>query len=227
VSGQVFQLYRAPIDLASAPQLLAQWPWEIGPFSEDGEPEGSFRIAPNDERVVYQNGGDAYETGEQGELFSVPLFGGPSIELTQGIPANYGVRVLWHESALRMAADHVVFLAGRDIYHPHLFAAPIDGSSAARELNGPMQFGAGVDGFEVLGEHVVFIADVVSDGRFELFHVPLRGSAGLRTKICQPLVTYASRPWEFLLRPGSVLYNAAPDAVSEIFLSSLPRFVQR
>ena len=174
-----------------------------------------------DRRVAYL--ADA-EVDAVVELYSVLDSGGPVVKLNG--PMVPGGNVV----------DHYFSPDGRYVVHGadaiqndvfELFSVPADGSSAPVKLNGPMAVGGDVgtvgllDGklaFAPDGSFVVYRADEETDDVWELFRVPLDGSAP-PVKLSTPAVP-SSDVYEFALSPDGtfVVYNASsPGSASGMF----------
>jgi WD40 repeat protein len=115
-----------------------------------------------------------------------PLVAGGQIVEVQGFPpfVTYGVPYL------RTSATRVVYRADQETDgRQELFSAPLDGSTPAVRISGPLASGGYVDEGFVLaqdGASVVFRARLSADDRYELFSVPADGSA-LPLRLSAPL----------------------------------------
>ncbi|MSR62706.1 MAG: hypothetical protein EXS08_09725 [Planctomycetes bacterium] len=166
------ELYLSALDGSADPQRLNQAIHGTGPVAGDVI---GFTYAG--ERVLYYAN---EEVAGRTDLYSVPLDGGaPAVRLSQ-LGTGGEVR------ALRVAPDgQRVFLLsdGEENERFELYAVPADGSAAAVKLNGALVAGGDVTApFELSGDGrwLVYRADQEVDEQFELYAVPLDGSAGPR-----------------------------------------------
>lgn len=109
-----------------------------------------------------------------GQLFSVPLAGGPSIPLNGELPAGGQV-----ESDFSIAPDGntVVYRADQDADKViELYRTPIDGGGGPWKLNDPLVAGGDVGEFEFSaeGSHLIYLADQDLNRQTGLHLTPLR-----------------------------------------------------
>ena len=168
--GMEYELFSVPVDGSSEPVQLndVEWPrgypfWQYGPlFSADGT------------RVVYSIDQD---TDEVFELYSVPADGSATPQRLNA-PFAPDRDVL---DGYQVAGTRALFVADQgsnDVFE--LYSVPIDGSSLPIALSGTLTAGGDVKaGFGIVpdGTRVVYVADADSDEKFELFVVPVDGSA--------------------------------------------------
>lgn len=188
------------------------------PAKELGEAYGHV-IAPAGARVVAL--GDFQTEGEFG-LFSLPIDGsGPPLRLNAPLPPGGSVRVFDELCVITRDGATVLYVAEQDVDgRDELYAAPIDGSAPPTKLNGALVAGGDVGlpgpmGMPMgigAGDRVVYVADQEQDERYELFSVPLDGSAP-PVKLSAPLVAggdVAGNDVPFVLSPdrSRVLYVA-------------------
>ena len=167
------ELFRVPSDGRSPPMKLSG-PLEGGSVITDSGHD-AFRISPDGARVVYY----ADRNGVI-ELFSVPIDGSSAaVRLNDSLPDGGDV-----SAGARISPDGalVVYRADQDrddVFE--LYSVPIDGSSPPEQLNGSLEPGGKVAPESIfldpLGRRVVYLADENTLGSFELFSVPIDGSA--------------------------------------------------
>src|SRR6185436_7437864 len=121
-------------------------------------------ISPDGARVVFLN-------PNRNELYTVPIEGGsPPVRLD-----------VLGNSDLQISPDsqRVVYRARNAALQTELRSVLLDGSQAARTLNGPLVSGGGVFGFAVTPDsaRVLYRANQDASGVIELFSVPVDGSA--------------------------------------------------
>lgn len=135
-----------------------------GPLAQLGNGDVEhFTTSTDSTRAVFK--ADA-RTDELFELVSAPLAGGLNTYLSGGEAVH---------DVFRTTGGRVVYMT--DAATDELFSVPVDGSAPATKLSGPLVAGGNVLGFELAGARVVFVADKVLDGQFELFSVHLDGSS--------------------------------------------------
>ncbi len=133
--------------------------------------------SPDGARVVYTAGVGAGPL----ELFSVPADGSaPPIELHPPLVA--GRNVVAGTVAISPDGARVVYRADQDTNDVfELYSAPIDGSADPVKLNGPLVLGTASTILEARispdGARVVYLADQDTNDFFELYSVPIDGSA--------------------------------------------------
>lgn len=175
----IARLYRVPIDgTGSAVEIGA--PLAPGSLGILG-----FRSTPDRTRVVYA--GDVTSVGSR-ELLIVPVDGSAApLSLSGPVPSGEGVvsepgtdttsrrPLVWFTPD----GTEAVYNAGRD-----LFRVPLDGSAAPVRLTthvtGNLEASLGGLRITADGTTAVYRADALVSGRFELFVVPVDGSAASR-----------------------------------------------
>jgi len=85
-------------------------------------------------------------------------------------------------------SDRVVFTRPKfdsGLPYSELFSAPIDGSTPAIKLNGPLATGGSICGFGITadGQRVVYVADKDNDEVLELYSVPVTGPVTATVKL--------------------------------------------
>ena len=164
-----------------------------------------FHVSPDGNRVVFIE--YEYET-RAGTVRAVPAAGGPAIDLSDPLVEGGevlnsrlspdGSRVVWTADAL---VDEVI----------ELFSAPVDGSAAPVRLNPPFVVGRNIltsysiteaPGYVISpdGSTVVYLADQEQNERFELYRVPIDGSAA-PVKLSGALVTSGDVSPSFQISP--------------------------
>jgi Tol biopolymer transport system component len=135
----------------------------------------AFQLSPDGSRVVYAGGLGV----EPRRLFSAPTDG--SAAPVAFIPPGVNNRV--EKFAISPDGSRVVYLFEDSPVSDQLdlYSAPIEGGAPVK-LNGPLAAGASVEEFAISpdGSRVVYLADLLTDGSFELFSVPIAGGANLR-----------------------------------------------
>ena len=130
-----------------------------------------FRPTPDSARVVYRG----IRISGRGGLFSVPVQGGPILDLTGEI-VGFG-EVL--EFAFG-AGQRVVFRGDLTVDQRFLlWSVPVDGSSPRIALSAPLIPGGDVLAFQLSpdGVHAVYLADQEATGVERLHRVPVDGSS--------------------------------------------------
>lgn len=136
-----------------------------------------FLISPGSQRAYYAADG---AVNNLIELWRVDLAGGPSTRLNAAISGNYDV-FEYHTSP----QDRLVYRVGRATVGGHeLWTVPGDGrGSQARRISRPLVAGGGVRSQFAIspdGQHVVYSADALDNGRFDLWSVPSAGGTSVR-----------------------------------------------
>lgn len=130
----------------------------------------AFQISPDGRRVVYW--GDQ-TIGNVNELFSVPVGGGTPVRLNDNLPGRGGVDGVFKVST---NGARVVYMADQNVEERNeLFSVPIDRDKPPVRLNAQLpMFGQTFNTFQISpnGAHVVFRADPITRGVYELFSVP-------------------------------------------------------
>ena len=175
---QSFELFSVPI--AGGAPLKLSTPALPG-RGLDGGNRPSFEFAADGQRIAYR--ADLH-VDDRFVLYSVPADGSLAPVALSDLASGLG-DVL--EFALTPDGESAVFRADTTTAQVfELFSAPIDGTSAAQRISGPMVAGGDVDGgvdvssplrpFEIgAGGMVVYRADAIANGKFELFRVPVGG----------------------------------------------------
>jgi Tol biopolymer transport system component len=217
-----FDLYSVPTDGSAAPEKVN------GALVTGGDID-RFQLSPDGAYVVYA--ADA-TTDEVYELFAAASDGlSAPVKLSGTLVAggdvsrpNFLDRLVWFGSGRVVYAadslqDEVV----------ELFSAPIDGSAAPVRLNANMTSGGDVQDDILVsadGLTVLYRADQVADEVFELWRVPIDGSA-TPERVNLPLPPGGDvMSARFLARGNRILYRADQD-VDQVFelysLRLLPR----
>ncbi|NOT32143.1 MAG: hypothetical protein HOP15_16975, partial [Planctomycetes bacterium] len=165
---EVVELYTVPRDGRSGPVRLH------APAVEEGD-ISVFLVTPDERRVVFS--GDL-ELDARSELYTVPSDGSaPAVKLHGPLAAGGTV------GAWRISPDGVWVVYAAEALRAgqaELFRAPADGSAPPVRMDPPPHrtFGS-VSTLEFTpdGRHVVYTSDKARRGRFELYVVPLDGSA--------------------------------------------------
>lgn len=178
-NGGVIEIFSVPINGLEPPKKLC-------PDLESSQNvEEQFHISPDGSRVVYVAD---QVTNDVLELFSVPTDGSaPAIKLNPDFPDN-DRDVFLNSSGefLQISPDgnRVVYLADPLADNQlNLFSVPIDGSAVAVRLNPdlPSSHSSDVQPQSIRispnSSRVVFLADAFSNEEFDLFSVPIDGSA--------------------------------------------------
>ena len=180
----VHELYSVPID-ASAPAVKLNGPLaaggDVGLFLSTDVPFlPGFEVGPDSLRVVYLADQD---TDGLRELYSVPLHGGPATKLNHPIPLGSYVGSQSPDlgTGYRISPDgqRVTYLVKYSTQE--LFSVPIDGSLPAVKLNAtlPSPSSRVQADYRISADstRVVYRADQTSYFLFELYSVPIDGSA--------------------------------------------------
>ena len=222
--NEVVELFSVPIDGGASPTKLS------GTLVPGGDVVFHAGIAASADgsRLVYQ--ADALVDGLT-ELFSAPIDGSaPPVRLNAPLPAGGAIV----EFAVA-GSSRVVYRADQaadEIYE--LFSVPIDAATPPVRLNAPLVTGGDVSHYRGPfrraftlgpdGEALAYLADQATDETFELFMVPVDGSAAPR-RLGGPSVSGGDVLECFqITRDGkSVLYLADHDVdeVAELFVASL------
>lgn len=142
-----------------------------------------FALSPDQSRIVFLRDEEA---PDKYELYSVPFSGGAFTKLSDPLDADRDVS----KFLLTPDGTRAVYVADRDDNNVfELYVVPIDGSAAPLELSGPMVAGGdvvsagGAQGERPLvwftpdSTRVLYAADQELNDRFDLWSVPLDGSA--------------------------------------------------
>ncbi len=165
------ELFRVPIDGSGNPVTLND---PFGPFGG----VNLLEITPDGERVLFLQDQQDQELGTRLALWSVLLDRSQSpIQLS----ASGSFQAV---DFARVAADsgYAVYRGDEDVDDVReVFSAPVDGSTAAVQLNRPLVANGGVElpiRITADGARVLFIADLVEDEVYELFVTNTDGSGG-------------------------------------------------
>jgi len=218
-TGGTAKLYSVPLDGSAAPVLLG----EAMSTSTTLDLAETFAIAPDNSRVVYLASQDAAEVDE---LYSVPLDGSAAPQKLNGA-LTAGGQVT--EFTLSADSSRVVYRADQETTEVfELYSVPLDGSGAPQKLNsalveeGDVSFG----NFAISADssRVVYRADQEIDQVFELYSVPLDGSA-VPQKLNSALVEEGNvYPGGFVISADSsrVVYVADQETDEVLELYSVP-----
>lgn len=211
-----FEIYSVPLAGGTAVRLNRE------PLSGIFQGVRAYEITANSTRVVYSIPiSTTSNSGTAAGLYSVPIDGSTgSTLLYQPATALEGV---WD---FRFSPDgtQVVFRTGPNANNLNLFSVPTDGSSNGVALNKPLVSGGGVNLLAISPDsaRVVYIADQDTDNTFELYSVPITGTANAGIKlnptlpangdVGDPSWSWASQ--KLLISPNSqtVVYLAVQDA---------------
>ncbi|MEQ1894744.1 MAG: hypothetical protein ABL998_19550, partial [Planctomycetota bacterium] len=173
--GRLLELYTVPVDGSAPPLELS------GTLVPGGTlVEYSLALTADGASAVYL--AEAETVGVVG-LYSVPIDGSATPVKLSGSLVEGGDVQLNGSFGPRISTDgrRVVYGAdGRVDERIELFVVPVDGSAAPRLLSGELQSAGDVQSDFVLtpdSRRVLYRADARVDERFELFSVPLDGSA--------------------------------------------------
>ncbi len=197
-------------------------PIRLNPLLPTGRSIASFQISPDSHRVVYTADQD---NAKIVELYSVPIAG----------PAAAGIKL---NGPLVLSGNVVRFIISPDstrvIYQANqqtasfleLYSVPIAGPADAWiKLNGPLVLNGNVVDYKISPDssRVLYRADQVTNGVFELYSVPIAGPAMEGIKLNGSLVTNGSI-FEFQVSPDSsqVVYRADQQTDEVFELYSVP-----
>jgi Tol biopolymer transport system component len=145
------------------------------PLASFGDVYPGIQISPDGERAVFRADPAVDFVFE---LFSAPIDGSrPAVQLSSALVFGRAVETIFHVSP---DSARVVYVANQEMTGAgELFSVPIDGSSPAVKLNGPLVAGGNVHttGLTSDGHTVVYMADERIDEDEALFAVPIDGSA--------------------------------------------------
>jgi len=203
------ELYCVPVDGSAAPHKLS------GTLVPGGRVvDGSFSTTPDGASAVYLA---EAETVGVVELYRAPIDGHSApVKLSGNLVSGGDVRSVYANVGPRVSADgrHVVYTAdARSDERVELFVAPVDGSAAPRRLSAELVAGGDVQAvFELTPDarRVLYRADARVDERFELFSVPIDGSAA------------PARVGPELAPAGDVIrFQLAPDGTTVLVLADV------
>lgn len=203
-----YQLFSAPIDGSSAAVELA------GPHVT------RFLVTADSTRVVFR--GDLF-VDQRFLLWSVPIAGGSALEENGTLPAARDVE----QFVLTPDGTRAVYRADADVNNLYeLYSALIGPASGVVKLNSQLVFGGEVQPeFQLAGggSRVIYRADQATNGVFELFSVPVDGSASA-VQVNQPLGPLRIVQSDFNVSPDGarVVYRANPSLDGTVQLFSAP-----
>lgn len=205
----VQELFAVPLDASAAPLVLH-------PTPALGELDGDildFDLTHDGLGVVYL----ARERERRG-LYVAPL----SSPMT---PTRLTSADVLQQGFLIGAGDERVAFRAHNTNSNELFSVPLDGSAPAVKLSGTMITAGDVQldlAFTADGGRVVYRADAVADGRFELFSAPADGAMP-PTQLCGTLVANGDVTGFRLSPDGAyVVYLADQDVDTQPELYSVP-----
>lgn len=174
---------------------------------------GEFAFTPDGSRVIFiaDLDGDSNFSADDLHLFSAPAEGGEPVEISPNVPDGHDVI----DFNFVPGSQTVVFRAEDPSGATTFYRVPALGGVATPLGSGALPGTAHISQWRVAGNHhVVYRADAVTDGAFELFSLPLAGGAPFR--ISQLLAEVED---DFQLTPNSnrVVFRAVP------FLASIAR----
>ena len=212
-TDNVFELYSVPIGGGATSKLN-------GPLPPGGDVESDFLISPNGATVVYRADQD---TDEVFELYWAPISGGATSKLNDALPPEGNVHP---DFLISPDGATVVYLADQDTDDVlELYSVPIGRGGSTTKLNGTLPTYGDVQATFLIspdGSTVVYHADQDTDGRDELYSVPISG--GVTTKLNGPLAAGEVQP-DFLISPdgANVVYRATEDTdfVYELYSVSI------
>ncbi len=210
------ELYSVPPDGSAAPLKLN------GALPIGGDVD-HFKVSPDGNRVVYCADQD---TDEVYELYSAPIDGSAApLKLNPTLPYSSGAS--WWDFAISADSSRVVYCADQDTYGVYeLYSVPI-GGGAPLKLNAALGDDGDVwfySGFQISadGSRVVYLADQDTDGIYELYSVPIDGSAA-PVKLSGALDDYSSVDSFEISADGSrVVYIVSLDTYGAYELYSAP-----
>ncbi|HEX6883592.1 MAG TPA: hypothetical protein VF530_09440 [Planctomycetota bacterium] len=148
----------------------------LHPALQPGASVQAFALSSDGARALYR--ADVEVAGRL-DLYSVNLVGVPQgVRLSRVGPAQGDVGEFW----IAPGGQRVVFVGDLVVdTRQELFSAPLDGSQPDVALCGSFVAGGGLNGFtgapRTDGTRVLYLADQLVDGKFELFSVPIDASA--------------------------------------------------
>jgi len=219
-TDDVGELYSVPIDGSQAPvklngALVAGG--EVAPDPDSPTDSPPYVISADGTRVVYRADQDE---DERVELYSVPLTGGAAVKLNGALVAGGDVGPF----GIDPGSTRVVYEADEETDGVHeLYSAPLLGGARVK-LNAPLVPGGEVRNLSGQGPAfrlsplgmVAYHADQLASLRFELFAVPLDGSAlPVRLNATLPSGGQVLDDFELTADGASVVY-AADQRVNEV-----------
>lgn len=222
-----YQIFSVPIDRSVEPVRLNQ------DIILGSDIHGRFLITPDSARVLYLGEVAALY---RPELFSVPIDRSSAPVRLNGTLVSGGYVGFYGETAdihayvqITPDSSRAVYLADQDVDgQRELYSVPTDGSAAPVKLNGALIASGDVADYAAIspdGARVVYRADAITDGTFELYSVPVDGSAAAvrisGTMVAGGSVRGGSRP-VVQFAGDRVLYLADQDTDEVVELYSVP-----
>src|SRR5262245_3459116 len=221
--SDLYQTYSVPADGSAPPTRLNP---RLAPSGRAILLRYGAGISPDGSRVLLEadlDGDGAFD------LLSVPIAGGPAIQLNPPLVAGGSVR----KAHFSPDGTRVVYLADQEQDEVfELFSVPSAGGAAPVKLNQALVPGGDVSTpynadflFTPDGARVVYLADAVFDDRFELWSAPIAGGAPIRLSAKLPADADVL-PVFRLSRDGKrVLYqaNSLDQHVFELFVAETDR----
>jgi hypothetical protein len=215
-TNDVNEIYSVPLDGSEIPiklnEPLANW---------SGVGRGEFQISADSSRVIYQA---AQDTANVFDLYAVPLAGGVSAKLNNSLVSGGSI----FDFKVSNDSSSAVYRGVQDTAGVfELYSVPLDGSALPTKLNGAMTTGGdiGENGYQISadGSWVVYIADQDVDNVYELYSVPIDGSA-VPTKLNDALVSGGAVSSDIKISADSnwVVYRADQDTNNVYELYSVP-----
>lgn len=210
-------LYSAPID-GSSPAIKLNAPLPTGGDVTDFQIDNSA----GELRVVYR--ADQHENNLF-ELFSVPIDGptGAGLQLNDPLTTDGDV------FDFQVSGDgFVIYRANQENSQvTELYTTAVDGTSfGATKLNDALPIGGDVIDFTTSpdGADVVYRADMMVNGRFEIFSVPTAGPATETVKLNGALTPVNGEVLAYAISPDSsrVVYRAIQQTADTVELYSVP-----
>jgi len=209
-SDRVNELYSAPLDGSSTALKIN------APLTSGGEVLRDFALAPDGTRVLYRADQDVDGAVQ---LYSVPLDGSQAPVALGG--SSTSGRTVMH-FAISPDGSRVAYCADQDSFHLLApFSAPVDGSAPATALATLLPPDADVFPemrFTPDSNEILFVADAEQNQRFDLFAVPVDGSA-LPRRLSAAVSHADVRAWR-LTPDGTrvvLLADAELDEVPELY----------
>ena len=202
--------------------------WDGAIVSSD---ERAFALTSDGSRVVYSA---TTTSGSRHNLFSASLAtSNAPVQLTNLTVDGTSVYGNWE---LTSDGSRVVYMADQDVrFRSELYSVPVDGSAAPVKLNPPLvsggSVGTWVESATLLpyvrlspgGTRAVYLADQVTDEKWDLFSVPVDGSAAA-VKLSAGIASSDVQPGFQLDPAGTHVYflaDAQSDEVFELFVAPI------
>lgn len=229
-TDEVFELFGVPLSGGSSTKLN-------GALTSGGDVNLGFQVSPDSSRVVYVANQDSANSFE---LYSAPLSGGGSTKLNDALASGGNVAADGFEifEVFRISPDsnRVVYLADQETNDvTELFSVPLAGGGSTK-VSGALTDGGDVgrEGFftgrgdfgvfriSPDSSRVVYLADQLVDGKFELFSGPILG--GEVVKLNGDLTSFGTVKAGFEVSPDSarVVYRADQESLGVNELYSVP-----